>query len=37
MKNTDLAMLMGIDIHSTVFWTKSLKLIQADVEKFIDL
>lgn len=37
MQNADLAMLMGIDIHSIDFWSESLKMIEADVEKFVEL
>lgn len=37
MNNTDLAMLMGIDLHSIDFWRSSLKSIEEDVERFVAL
>lgn len=38
-KNTvaDVAKMMGIDVKSIDFWRSSLKLIENDIEKFIDL
>ncbi len=33
----DLAKMMGIDIKSTDFWRSSLKLIENDIEKFLNL
>ena len=33
----DVTMMMGIDIHSVDFWRSSLKMIQQDIEKFIEI
>ena len=33
----DVAKLMGIDVHSPDFFKDSLKLIEKDIDKFIDL
>ncbi len=33
----DVAAIMGIDVHSKDFWRSSLKLIQDDIDKFIEL
>lgn len=33
----DVAAIMGIDIHSKDFWRSSLKLIENDIEKFMEL
>lgn len=36
-KIADVTMMMGIDIHSIDFWRNSLKIIQEDIEKFIEI
>lgn len=33
----DITKVMGIDIHSKEFWVSSLKVIESDIEKFINL
>ena len=33
----DVTMMMGIDIHSVDFWRSSLKMVQQDIEKFIEI
>ncbi|SKA76352.1 oligoendopeptidase, pepF/M3 family [Caloramator quimbayensis] len=37
MKVRDVALIMGIDIHSVDFWRSSLNVIKKDIEKFISL
>ncbi|QCX33426.1 M3 family oligoendopeptidase [Caloramator sp. E03] len=37
MKVRDVALIMGIDIHSIDFWRSSLNVIKEDIEKFISL
>lgn len=37
MKIADVTKLVNIDIHSIDFWRNSLKLIEADIEKFISI
>lgn len=34
---TDIAKIMGVDVHSMGFWRNSLKLIERDIEKFIKI
>lgn len=36
-KIADVTALMGIDIHSIAFWRNSLKIVQEDIEKFVEL
>ena len=36
-KIADVTKVMGIDIHSKDFWRSSLKTIEEDIEKFIEL
>lgn len=36
-KIEDITKVMGIDIHNKEFWKKSLKTIEVDIEKFIEL
>ena len=37
MDIADLTKLMNIDIHSIDFWRNSLKVVEEDIEKFIEL
>lgn len=37
MNVKDVAAIMGIDVHSKDFWRSSLKLIEKDIEKFLEL
>ena len=36
-KIADVTKLMGIDVHSVDFWRSSLKTIEEDIEKFLEL